>query len=276
MEMHAIHIVALLITGIAVGFASGLLGIGGCFIMIPVQYWVYVAIGVDPGVAIKCAFGTNLFVVLPTAMSGALGHHGKGAVWWRAAIYLGGCGLIGAVIGATIATHVPGKVLKIVFGAVIVAGGIRMLTAKPPSIEEEPKDSPLLWVLWGFPMGIVTGFIGIGGGVLMVPTMTLFLRFKIHRAVGTSTGMMILTSIGGLIGYIANGWGIQGIPPPNLGYVHIWSWLALAVTSIAVAQVGARVAHLLPARQLKLIFIIVMFYMGLKMIGVFNWLHLPI
>jgi len=151
-----------------------------------------------------------------------------------------------------------------------------MLTARPPKVEEEPKDSPALWALWGFPLGLVTGLIGIGGGVLMVPVMTLFLKFKIHRAVGTSTAMMILTSIGGLIGYIANGWGVPGIPSPHLGYVHIWSWLCLAATSIGMAQVGARVAHLLPGKQLKMIFIIVMLYMGLKMIGVFGWLHLPI
>jgi len=270
------HIIILLITGLGVGFASGLLGIGGCFIMIPVQYWIYCAMGVSPGVAIKLAFGTNLFVVLPTALSGSLGHHRKGAVWWKAAMVLGGCGLVGAVIGATVATHLPGKLLKVVFGLAIVAGAVRMLTARPPKVEEEPKDSPALWALWGFPLGLVTGLIGIGGGVLMVPVMTLFLKFKIHRAVGTSTAMMILTSIGGLIGYIANGWGVPGIPSPHLGYVHIWSWLCLAATSIGMAQVGARVAHLLPGKQLKMIFIIVMLYMGLKMIGVFGWLHLPI
>lgn len=274
MELH--HIAALLATGLGVGFACGLLGIGGCFIMIPVQYWVYCAMGIDPGIAIKLAFGTNLFVVLPTAISGATGHHRKSAVWWKAALVLGLCGLIGAIIGATIAAHTPGVILKIVFGAVILLGGMRMLTAKPPKIEEEPKDSPLLWALWGIPMGIVTGFIGIGGGVLMVPVMTLFLRFAIHHAIGTSTAMMIFTSIGGVIGYIINGWNVPGIPSPHLGYVHIWSWLALAATSVGMAQVGARTAHLLPAKRLKLMFIIVMFYMGLKMIGVFQWLHLPI
>ncbi len=274
--MEVNHILALLATGLGVGFASGLLGIGGCFIMIPVQYWIYCAMGVDPGIAIKLAFGTNLLVVLPTALSGSLGHHKKGAVWWKAAFVLGICGLIGAIIGATFASHVPGKVLVVVFGAVILFGGVRMLTAKAPKIAEEPQDSILVWTLWGFPLGVVTGFIGIGGGVLMVPVMTLFLRFKMHQAVGTSTAMMILTSIGGLIGYIVNGWNVPGIPSPHLGYVHIWSWLALAATSVGMAQVGARVAHLLPGKQLKIIFIIVMFYMGLKMIGVFSWLHLPI
>jgi len=110
----------------------------------------------------------------------------------------------------------------------------------------------------------------------MVPIMVLALKFKMHQAVGTSTAMMILTSIGGLTGYIVNGLGVAEIPSPNVGYVHIWSWLALASTSILMAQAGAMTAHKLPARQLRWIFIAAMFYMVLKMIGVFGWLNLPL
>ena len=177
-------ILALLVTGCVVGFAAGLLGIGGCFIMVPVQYWVYTGMGIDPGIAIKMAFGTNLFVVLPTAISGSLAHHRKGAVWWKASVYLGGCGLIGAVAGSTIASNIPGVVLKIMFGAIILAGGIRMLTAKPPRIDDEPQDNPLVWILWGLPLGLVTGFVGIGGGVVMIPVMTLFLKFTMRWWIG--------------------------------------------------------------------------------------------
>jgi hypothetical protein len=270
------QIIALLCTGIGVGFASGLLGVGGGFIMVPVQYWVYTAMGIPGDVAIKVAFGTNLLVVLPTATSGAWRHSQKRAVWWKAAIVLGACGMVCSFGGATIASHLPGAMLKIVFGAVVLAGGIRMLTAKPPKIEEEPKDNPWLWIAWGIPIGIVTGIIGIGGGTLMIPIMTLSLKFKMHQAVGTSTGVMILTSIGGLIGYIVNGLGVSGLPAHSVGYVNLFSWFLLAVTSVGMAQVGALTAHKLPAKQLRYIFIIVMLYMGLKMIGVFGWLHLPL
>ena len=269
-------ILILAVTGIGVGFASGLLGVGGCFIMIPVQYWVYTAMGVPPDVAIKVAFGTNLFVVLPTAMSGAFGHSRKGAVFWRAGIVLGIAGAIGAMIGATIAAQLPGRVLMVAFGLTILAGAIRMLTAKPPKIEEEPKDSPLLWAAWGFPLGIVTGIIGIGGGVLMIPVMVLALKFRMHQAVGTSTALMIFTSIGGVIGYIINGLGVEGLPAYSIGYVNLSSWLVLAATSVPMAQVGVLAAHKLPARELKYVFIVVMAYMGLKMIGVFGWLGLPV
>lgn len=275
MEMQAAQFIALLITGIGVGFTSGLLGVGGCFIMVPVQFWALKSIGVDPTLAIRIAFGTNLLVVLPTAFSGALAHHKKGAVLWKAGVTFGIAGAVGAFFGAFIASHLPGKVLTTAFGIAVILGALRMLTAKPPKLTDEPSDSLTAFILWGIPLGIVSGIIGIGGGVLMIPIMVYFLNFKMHQAVGTSTALMIFTAIGGSLSFLINGLGIQGLPPYSTGYLNWLQWVLLSGTSVPLAIVGAKTAHLLPAKQLKYIFIAVMFYMGLKMIGVFAWLHLP-
>ena len=269
-------IIALLITGIGVGFASGLLGVGGCFIMIPVQYWVLTAAGIDPTIAIRVAFGTNLLVVLPTALSGAIGHTRKGAVLWRAGIVLGVTGAFSSLLGGYVAAHLPGRILTTIFGLAILAGAVRMLTAKPPKITEEPTKNLFTYFLWGLPLGFACGLIGIGGGVLMVPVMVVILKFRMHQAVGTSTAMMIFTSIGGVTSYIIEGLGVSGLPEYSIGYVNLLQWILLAGTSVPMAQVGVRTAHRLPAKQLRYVFIAVMVYMGLKMIGVFSWLHLPI
>ncbi|GAI41347.1 unnamed protein product, partial [marine sediment metagenome] len=92
--MTIAYIIILLATGIGVGFAGGLLGVGGAFIMTPVQYMIFTGMGIPTDVAIKLAFGTSLLVVLPLAASGAWRHSKKGAVWWKAAIVMGGCGLV--------------------------------------------------------------------------------------------------------------------------------------------------------------------------------------
>jgi uncharacterized protein len=276
MEIHAAQIMALLITGVGVGFVSGMLGVGGCFIMVPVQFWALTSVGVEPTIAIRIAFGTNLLVVLPTAFSGAMTHHKKGAVLWKAGITFGIAGAVGAFFGAFIASHLPGKVLTVAFGIAVILGALRMLTAKPPKITDEPSDNITAFILWGIPLGIVSGIVGIGGGVLMIPIMVYFLKFKMHQAVGTSTALMIFTAFGGSLSYLINGLGVQGLPPYSTGYLNWLQWILLAGCSIPMAIVGAKVTHLLPAKQLKYIFIAVMFYMGLKMIGVFAWLHLPI
>ena len=104
----------------------------------------------------------------------------------------------------------------------------------------------------------------------MVPIMAVALKFKMHRAVGTSTGLMMFTSTAGALGYILNGMGVSGLPAYSIGYFNLPVWICLAATSVGMAQVGARVAHRLTARILRIIFVVVMFYMGLKMIGVFD------
>ncbi len=270
--MAVTHIIILVVTGVGTGFAGGLLGLGGAFLMTPVQYLVFTNMGIPPDIAIKLAFGTSLMVVLPTAISGAWRHHRKGVVYWKTAIIMGSCSLLAAFGGATLATHLPGVALRMAFGFVVLAGGTWMLISRPLKIEGESGDNPWLAVAWAIPIGLVTGLLGIGGGILAVPILVLALKFRMHQAVATSLAMMIFSSAGGVIGYIINGLGIANLPAYSIGYVNLQAWFLLAVTSIGMAQVGAITAHKLPAKQLRYIFVAVMFYMGLKMLGVFDWL----
>ncbi len=268
--MTLANIATLLGAGLGAGFAGGLLGVGGSFIMTPVQYMVFTGMGLPVDIAIRLAFGTSLAVMLPTAASGTWRHHKEGAVWWRAALIMGSCGLSSAFGGATLASYLPGVMLKIAFGAVVLGAAVRMLSFKPADVDTEPKNAPRLWVAWGLLIGLVSGLIGIGGGMLAVPIMVLVLRFKMHDAIATSLAVVMITSIGGMVGYIVNGFGVLGLPAHSLGYVQLESWALLAATSIGMAQLGARTAHRLPARPLRYAFVGVLFYMGLRMIGVFG------
>lgn len=274
--MPITHIFILLGTGVGVGFASGLLGVGGGFIITPVQYLLFTNMGMSTDIAMKVAFGTSLLVILPTVASGAWRHHKKGAVRWKTAIIMGICGFMAAFGGATLATHLPGETLKIVFGVVVLASGTRMLISRPLKSGQEMKNNPWLWAAWAIPIGLVTGMTGLGGGVVAVPVMVLALKFKMHDAIATSLAMIIFTSAGGVVGYIINGLGVPDLPAYSVGYVNLSTWFLLAVTSIGMAQVGAMTAHRLPARQLKWIFVAAQFYVALRMLGVFDWLGWPL
>ncbi len=276
MKMNPLYIAILLITGASVGLVSGLLGVGGCFIMIPVQYWILTSMGIDPTISIRVAFGTNLFVVLPTAFSGSLRHHKNRAVLWKSALILGLISIIFTFLGTYVTTLLPGSILKTIFGLAILLGALRMITARPIRVEGEPCTNPWTYVLLGAVFGFVTGLIGIGGGVLMVPLMVILLNYHMHEAVGTSTAIMMFTSFGGTLAYMLYGLGVPGLPPYSIGYVNLLQWISLACTSVPMAQVGASLAHRIRPKSLKWIFIIVMIYMGLKMIGVFSYLGLPI
>ena len=274
--MTVAHIVILLVTGVAVGFAGGLLGLGGGFLMNPILYLVFADMGFTTDMAIKLAFGTNLLVMLPLAVSGTWRHNRKGAVWWRAALVMGSCSLVAAYGGATLAAHLPGSALKIAFGAIMFTLGARMLVARIPQVEPEPKDNPWQWAAWAIPVGVVSGMLGVGGGGIIIPIMVLALKFKMHTAIATSLAMVMFTSIGGVVGYIVNGIGVPNLPSYSIGYVNLPVWFLLLVGSVGMAQFGAVTAHKLPAKQLRYIFIVLQLYLGLKMIGVFDWLGWPI
>ena len=146
--MEIIDIIILIATGAFAGFAGGLLGLGGAFIMTPLQYIVYTNMGLSPDTAIKTAFGTSLLVVLTTAVSGAWRHHKQGEVNWRLALVMGGCGLVFGFIGATLASYIPGIVLKITFGVIAIASGVRMFIYTREKTDAGPVKNPWIWALW--------------------------------------------------------------------------------------------------------------------------------
>jgi len=240
--------------------------------MVPVSYWIIQAMGISPDIAIRIAFGTSLLVILPTAISGTWRHNKKKAVHWKTALVLGSCALVGGLFGATLAAHLPGEILEIGFGGLVLAIAIWMGLGIMPKLrrrDEGPWENLGLVAACGFPIGMVSGLTGLGGGALIVPMLVLALNFPMHIAIGTSVASIIFASLGGIVGYIVNGLGVPDPLPYSIGYINLPIWLCLAATSIPLAQLGARAAHALPAKRLRCIFIAFMVYAGLRMIGVF-------
>jgi len=271
-----LYIIILLFTGLFVGFISGLLGVGGGFIMIPVQFFLLTSLGIDITIAIRVAFGTSLAVILPTAISGAIGHMYRGVVLKEPTIFMGISGIIAAFIGGTLASNILGNYLKIIFGILVLVIVILMILIKYPQYDSKPKKGILKYLVIGLIAGILSGFLGIGGGVILVPILSILMGFSMHRAVGTSTAVLIFTSLGGVLAYILNGINIIGLPPYSIGYVNLIQLITLSITSVLMAQLGVKAAHNLPGKELRYLYIITMLYVGLKMIGIFNWLNIPL
>lgn len=270
--MPITQFIILLATGVGTGFLSGLLGIGGGIVMTPVQYWIYTSAGMSPDLAIKISFATSLAVMLPTAASGVWRHQLQGNIKWKPAVLMGIFTAIGSFIGATIATHVSGSALKIAFGVVILLIAVRMLTVKVSDVERPVKENFWLLFALAFPIGILTGFLGIGGGVFVVPLLALILGYRMRRAVATSLAMMLFTSFGGILGYIVNGLNNPVLPGFTVGYVNWLAWIALTLGSVGTAQVGAFVAHRVSGRILTYVLVILQIYVSLDMLGVFSWI----
>jgi uncharacterized membrane protein YfcA len=184
--------------------------------------------------------------------------------------------VFGAYLGAIIATRLPVRLMTVLFGSFIVLVAVRMITASVIETESEHRPRVALFILWGFIFGIFSGMLGVAGGGIYVPVMVFILKFTMHQAVATSMVTMVFGAAGGAVSFLINGLGVKGLPPYSTGYLNWLQWALLAGCSIPMASVGARVAHRLTGNTIKYIFVTVLIYLGLKMIGVFEWLHLPV
>ena len=247
------YYLGLILIGIVAGFASGLLGVGGGFLIVPFQYFLLKYIGVEPDLALLISFGTSLAIIIPTAISGAYKHS---------------FGILGSFIGGFVASLAPSRILEIIFGCLLLFIAIRNLLSRDKKEKEARFDFNFLAImLTGLFVGFFSGLLGIGGGIFLIVILTMLLGFSMIRAIGISSVFISLTAIGGTLSYMISGWGVNTFPF-SIGYVSIVNFLLIACFSVPLAQVGAKYAHKLPEKRLKQVFGVVVLYIALKMLGI--------
>jgi len=243
----------LVIAGIVGGLVAGMLGVGGGIVIVPVLYHVMDLLGIDPGVRMHIAVGTSLATIIPTSLSSARSHNKKGAVDWellrRWVVPL----LVGTIVGSAIAGYVKGQALALFFACVALPVAVQLaFFGETRRISDHLPTGVGGWLL---PFGIsgVSTMMGIGGGTVGVPAMTLC-GVPIHRAVGTAAAFGTIISIPGTIGSVISGWGAHGLPPYSLGYVNLLGFVLIAPASYLVAPFGAQIAHEMDRGRLRKIF----------------------
>ncbi len=245
----------LIIAGAVSGLTAGMLGVGGGIVVVPVLYHVLSLIGVGESVRMHVgAIGTSLATIIPTAFASMQAHNKKGAVDWtllrRWLIPM----LIGVAIGSVLAGYARGQTLSIVFVCVASLPVAIHLAfgSEERRIADHLPEGPLGLTLPALIGGLST-MMGIGGGTIGVPVMTLF-GVPIHRAVGTASAFGVIISIPGTIGSIITGWGVHGLPTYSLGYVNLLGFLLIAPVSFFAAPFGAHLAHEMDRKKLRAIF----------------------
>lgn len=219
-----------------VGGTLGLLGSGGSILTVPILVYL---LGRDAEVAIP----ESLAIVGVIALSAALPHAVAGRVRWGAFLSFAVGGTLGAFGGAKLAALVPGELQLVVFAVVMATAAWRMLRPKPTAtVDAAPPPLPLL-ALTGLGVGVLTGFVGVGGGFLIVPALVLIARLPMREAVATSLALIVVNCAGGLTGY-----GLAGID---------WATVAVfGVVGFVGGQIGGRVGARLPQATLKRAFAI--------------------
>ena len=228
------HLIAgLALTGL-VGASLGLLGAGGSIIMLPVLVYV---IGVEPHAAVPL----SLAIVGTTSLVGVAVRSKGSEIDWRTALIFGGAALGGSYLGSQLTALVPGSVLLLSFGLLLVIVGFRMW--REPAASEDTtrtRRRPSLMLAAGSLVGLLTGFLGVGGGFLIVPALAKVGGLGMRQAIASSLVVIAMSSVAGLAAHLAQG-----------NSVSVWLAVALTIAALVGMAAGIRGARHVSSENLR-------------------------
>lgn len=233
-ELMDLSLIITFALALIIGISLGLLGGGGAILAVPVLTYIT---GMEPVQAIP----TSLLIVGVTSIVSLILHSLKKRVQWRTGVIFGLAAMTGAFIGGRLGTHVPSAILMFSFAAVMIIAAVAMIRGR----REKPRDDednqlPIVKILvTGVVVGLVSGFVGAGGGFLIVPALALLARLPMTSAVATSLLVITMQSASGLAGYALS-------TPLDWG-------LALGIAGVAVigSFVGFWLSSKIPDRGLR-------------------------
>ncbi len=250
--MDFVQFLVLGVIGIIGGILSGLVGVGGGIVFVPGL--VYAG-----GWEIKEAVAASLVIIVFSALSGTIRNaRSDDPVNWRVAGLLSLTVAPSSLIGVFISRVSPEIVVKVAFAVLLLALAYPTVKGRG-EYDPDRQDIPLpLVFLAGIFIGSLSGLVGVGGGVMMVPLMVLGMGLTTKGAVSTSLAVVMFTGIIGAAGYVATGFrdpqDLLGLPP-------------LIVGSMVGAPLGVRLRDRLPSGAIRGIFGVFMVVVALRLLG---------
>ena len=259
-------LLALLAAGAAAGFAGGLFGIGGGFVVVPALVLILPLLGTAPDQLTHVAVGTSLATIIFTSLRSVRSHARRDAVDTSVLKSWAPWVVIGTLLGAWVADVVSSATLALIFGIGVLGFAVHFLS---PRVHERqlasamPTGATRAGLAGG--LGLLSSLLGIGGGTITTMTMTMC-GTSIHRAIGTASGMGAIIAVPASLGFMAIGMDEPGLPWGSLGYVNLPAALAVIVTSVLFAPLGVALAHRLSPALLRRVFGIYLLFVGATMI----------
>ena len=264
-------IVTLLGVGALVGLSAGLFGIGGGAVMVPALFFAFNALGVSQDVVMHSAIATSSAIIIVNAIRSTLSHHKHGAVDWDLlwpknpffsyAFWIG----LGAFLAAIwLAPRLSGQVLTVLFAGVASLVALQFIFGRPDWKLRETVPGGMTRPIVGGTVGVLSSLMGIGGGSLTVPLMSIC-GVPIHRAVATASGFGFAIALPATLGFIISGIGAQGRPAFSLGYVNAMGFVLIASIAFLTIPLGAKLAHSMSQKKLKMIFGVCLLFVAINM-----------
>jgi uncharacterized protein len=245
------------------GVLAGLFGIGGGMVIVPVLVFLFTAHGLPTELVMIMAIATSLATIILTATSSVLAHHRLGSVLWDKVFKLVPGIILGAILGAVVAGYINAGFLKAIFILFLLYVGIQMaLDVKPKTGAADYSSKIDFWVAGA--IGLLSSLLGIGGGTLTVPYL-VHCRYPMRNAVAIASACGLPIAVAGTISYMVLGMNVPNLPEWSFGYVYLPSFFSVSLGSVFTAPFGAKLAHKLPAQQLKRYFSLLIFILAVKL-----------
>lgn len=261
-----VPVVAMLGAGLLAGFAAGMFGIGGGFVVVPALFVVLPLLGGDPAQLAHVAIGTSLATIVVTSIRSVQAHARRGAVDFDVLRSWAPWMVLGVGFGVLLADRVSNQGLALIFGGGVFLMALNFLIpvfSGKVYWSEMPDGYVRAGIAGG--LGAFSSLLGIGGGVIAIIVMTLCGK-PIHRAIATAAGVGTLIAVPGMIGFVLIGLGEPGLPMGSLGFVNVPATIAITSTSIITAPYGVAMAHRLNPRALKITFGLYLLFVSYTMI----------
>ena len=250
--------------GALVGFAAGLLGIGGGVVMVPLLVLVFAAQGLPGEHLLHLALGTAMGAMVFTSIASMRAHHAHGAVDWKIARAMSPGILLGSFGAALAAGLIPTRPLALMFTALVFYAATQiLLDLKPATTRELPGAAGIF--IAGAVIGAISSLVAAGGAFLTIPFLT-WCKVPLRRAIGTAAANGLPIAIAGTAGYVLHGLRVANLPLHSVGYVYLPALALVVTTSMLAAPLGARLAHRLPIKQLRTVFAMLLYVFAVRML----------
>ncbi len=259
MEMALPIILLIFGLGLVAGFVAGFVGVGGGIIMVPVLLEVFRAWGVPGEVVVQTAMGTSLGVAVFSVSSATVRHGRQKRVFWRLVPLLAPGSLAGGWLAARLATHLSGSFLQLALATIMAIAAVRLL-AENKQINRNSHRRIRWWqgLVIGTGVGLVAGLSGLAGGIVLVPVLSLLLGLPTGWLAGTSSAVIVFSSIAAGLGYLTS----QPPLPLGSGFIGYVAWPVvglLVLSAVPAAQIGAWVNRRVRGVVFRRIFAVLMF-----------------
>jgi uncharacterized protein len=246
-------VVVVAMAGCLVGFLSGLLGIGGGGILVPILYEAFRFVGVAEAVRMHVSVGTALLIMIPTSLRTFQLYRARGEVDMDLLATMGPGVLAGVGLGALVARYANAAVIQWVFATSTGLMSLRLFLGRQHwRLGSELPGLPAR-LLYGLLVGWLSSLISIGGAVFINMFMTLYGR-PMQAAIATSAGFGVIIALPGAAGFAWAGQGAAGLPPGSVGYVSLIGAACVIPATVLASPLGVRVAQGLSRRTLELAF----------------------